>query len=551
MARTQMTAAALLVVGMMGWMAGCESAVSGGADHGVRSSYGNITTHEDEWAGVRTRETRPAPAPARAEAPRQPAPAPAPAPAREPASAPQPQMAGDAMYLPTGDRNTSALSLRCMMPQQVIAGQNFTYNIEVCNLTGMALSNVQVTYTLDGARVVSSEPAMSGNAFNVGELKARECRTIKVTASAPGTGTVRGCMGATWQNALCCGTSVVQPALRIVKDVTPKEGTPCDSFTYTITVSNTGTGAATNVKVMDDLPSGVTSDNRQNLSWDIGTLGAGQSQTRTFTAKAGKTGSYANTARAAADNGLTADSGPVGITVRQPVLAISKDCPQTVFIGRPAQYKITVRNTGDAPATNVVVRDQLPGGLTFTSASDGGQFAAGAVSWNLGTLAPGATKDLTLVAGGGTVGSAAQNTVTATATCAQQVSANCSTTFQGVPDMRTALDDAEGVVAIGNNHEYIYSVGNQGQIPLTNVQVKITLPAGLNFVSADNTVQAPAVAGQVQTYSLGTLAPGQNKTFRFTVKGTRAGEVLVISETSAAEMKTTVRDDEVTNFVDR
>lgn len=542
MARKYMSAALMMVVGMTGLMFGCEN--SGTYQSGVRSTYGNIEIIDD-W----NKAPAPAPRPVAA-APAKPAPAPAPAPAKPaPAPAPAPMMAGNCMFLPTGDKASSALSLCCKMPSEVVAGQNFTYDIEVCNLTNMTLSNVNVSYTLDGARVVSSDPTAGSGGFIVGDLAPRACKTIKITANAAGVGTVKACMGATWMNALCCGTNVVQPALRIVKDVTPKEITPCDNVTYTITVTNTGTGAASNVKIMDDLPAGVTSDGKSSLAWDLGTLGAGQSQTRTFSAKAGKTGSYVNHAKTAADGGLSATSNDVSITVRQPALSVTKDCAAMVSgIGRPATFKITVTNTGDAPATNVVVEDTLASGQVVTSASDGGVSSGGVVRWNLGTLAPRASKELTLsctLAGTGEF----CDTVRATCTCAEPATAKCCTKVTGLPDMRTSLDDTEGVVPVGANHVITYSVGNQGQITLTNVTCKITLPAGMQFVSADSSVSAPVVNGQVQVYNLRDLAPGQNKTFKFTVKGTQVGEMLVISETTCAEMKTSVRDDEVTNFV--
>jgi uncharacterized repeat protein (TIGR01451 family) len=461
-------------------------------------------------------------------------------------------MGGNCMYLPTGDRATSALSICCKMPAEVVAGQNFTYDLEVCNLTGMELQNIVVNYTLDGAKIVSADPAVSGNGFAVGNLAARQCRVIKITANASGTGTVKGCTSATWSNALCCGTNVVQPALAITKAVSPTgDLSVCDNVTYTITVTNTGTGAATNVKVMDQLPAGLTTANGQaTVEQMVGTLGPKESKTITFAAKAGKVGTYSNNATASADNGLTAKSNDVSSTFKQATLTITKSCPQMVFLGRPATFKIVVTNTGDMAATNVVVEDTMAQGQMFASASDGGAAGGNVVRWNIGTLAPKASKELTLTSNLSGVNEFC-NTARVTANCAQAAEARCCTKTQGVPDLRTALDDGDGVVPIGNNHDYIYSVGNQGQIPLTNVQAKITLPAGLTYVSADPSVTAPAVNGQVVTFNLGTLAPQANKTFKFTVKGTQVGEVLVISETTCAELKTSVRDDEVTNFVER
>jgi uncharacterized repeat protein (TIGR01451 family) len=532
MARKFMTGTLLLVAGLTGMMFGCDSGAW--SKSGVRSTYGNIETYDD-WGH------KPAPAPKPAPVAAKPAPM-----AEKPAPAPAP-MAGNCMFLPTGDRGSSAISLCCKMPAEVTAGQNFTYDIEVCNLTSMTLSSVNVSYTLDGAKIVSSDPSMGSGGFVVGDLAPKACKTIKVTANAGAVGTVKGCMSATWMNALCCGTNVVAPALKLVKSVTPSDITPCDTVTYTLTVSNTGTGSATNVKIMDDLPAGLTSDGKSALSWDVGLLGAGQSQTRTFTAKAGKTGSYANHARAAADNNLSATSNDVSISVKAPVLAISKVCPTKVFIGRPSVFKITVSNKGDAPAANTVVEDTLPAGLTFASASDGGAAAGGKVTWNLGTLAPGASKELTVNCTGGAVGSV-QNSCTARCTCAEQVTANCSTSFEGVPDIGTSIIDDTGVVAMGQEHVFHYRVRNQGQIDLTNVKMVAELDSGLDFKRS--TFAGASAAGNKVTFNVGTLKVGGEVLIDIICTGSKTGE-LVIRTTTTCDQTKDVRNDEQVNYVER
>ncbi|MGE3107133.1 MAG: CARDB domain-containing protein [Phycisphaerales bacterium] len=483
-------------------------------------------------------------------------PAPAPEPAKpaakqaepaKPAPAPAP---GDVMYLPTGDRATSALSVRCGMPREVFANNNFTYDIEVCNLTSLNLSNVMVTHSLEGARIVSSDVQGGGGGFAVGDLAPRACKTIRVTANAGGSGAVRACSGATWQNSICCSTNIVNPQLKITKSVTPGEITPCDMVTYTIEVTNTGTGAATNVRVTDNLPQGVTTaDGKNTWNWDVGTLAAGQTQRRTFTAKpTAKSGSFANSASAAADNNLSAKSGDVTFVVKQPVLAITKVCPQTVRLGRPATFEVTVTNNGDAVARSTVVEDTLPAGSTVVSASDGGTAAGGKVTWNVGDLAPKASRKLTLTLNLASAVGSIQNSASARAVCADPVSANCSTGVVGAPDLATLVtDDNVDIVLVGDNQTYRVEVKNQGQIPLTNVKMVVTLPDGLAFVSSANAT----AAGNKVTFNIGTIGVGKAFNGSFVAKASSAGEKLLIGETTCTEIKTPVRDDELTNFVDR
>ena len=61
----------------------------------------------------------------------------------------------------------------------------------------------------------------------------------------------------------------------------------------------------------------------------------------------------------------------------------------SIEAGENAEFTITVTNHKDEAATNVVVTDPLPNGLSFVSASNGGSDNAGVVTWNLGTMASG------------------------------------------------------------------------------------------------------------------------------------------------------------------
>jgi uncharacterized repeat protein (TIGR01451 family)/CSLREA domain-containing protein len=79
-------------------------------------------------------------------------------------------------------------------------------------------------------------------------------------------------------------------------------------------------------------------------------------------------------------------------------LEISKDdSPDPVTVGDNLTYTITVTNRGPDAATNVVVTDTLPSGVTFVSASPGCVHAAGVVTCNLGTIAVGDSVTITIV----------------------------------------------------------------------------------------------------------------------------------------------------------
>ncbi|TPW08081.1 MAG: hypothetical protein FD127_4406, partial [Acidimicrobiaceae bacterium] len=73
-----------------------------------------------------------------------------------------------------------------------------------------------------------------------------------------------------------------------------------------------------------------------------------------------------------------------------PNVTVVKSAPAFVT-GPDITFTLTYTNTGAGTADNTVLTDAIPAGTTFVSATGGGVFAAGTVTWTLGNLAPGAT----------------------------------------------------------------------------------------------------------------------------------------------------------------
>lgn len=81
-------------------------------------------------------------------------------------------------------------------------------------------------------------------------------------------------------------------------------------------------------------------------------------------------------------------------TGQPPALAIAKTAAATAAVGSNLVYTLRYSNGGTA-ANGVVVRDRLPMGATFVSASDGGTLAGDTVTWNMGDV-PANSGDRTL-----------------------------------------------------------------------------------------------------------------------------------------------------------
>ena len=102
-----------------------------------------------------------------------------------------------------------------------------------------------------------------------------------------------------------------------------------------------------------------------------------------------ETGTIANVVRAPVEPldeipACAAQPGPAEADVE-----VVKSGPATVLEGGTVTYTVLVRNNGDDAAADVVVTDLLPAGFTLDPTSTSGTPDAGALTWEVGTLAVG------------------------------------------------------------------------------------------------------------------------------------------------------------------
>ncbi|KQC05317.1 MAG: hypothetical protein APR53_07985 [Methanoculleus sp. SDB] len=79
-----------------------------------------------------------------------------------------------------------------------------------------------------------------------------------------------------------------------------------------------------------------------------------------------------------------------------PLNLAKSDSKDPVKPGEQFSYTITYDNANAYPVDNVVIKDTLPAEVDFVSATGGGTEAGGVVTWNLGTVAAGASGSLTV-----------------------------------------------------------------------------------------------------------------------------------------------------------
>jgi uncharacterized repeat protein (TIGR01451 family) len=461
-------------------------------------------------------------------------------------------MGVSSLAFPTGDPRTSAVLLHQVMPQQVRAGATYDMEIHVTNVTNTTLQNVVVNgESMDNMSIVSSNPSAGrGAAGNtqwvLGDLGPCKTQKITVSARADRVGNASNCLSVSYANVLCSALQVVQPALQITKTMT-SEALTCDTITATIEVKNTGSGAAENVVIKDNLPNGLTTaDGKQAVEIAVGTLAGGQSATRSLQLKAKGKGRYENNASASASGGLTASSNTVAVVVKQPELAVSVKCPERVFLGRDMKYDITVSNRGDAACNNTTLASNFTGG-SFKSATDGGSGAGGSASWNLGSIPPGGTKTVSVTLSSGSIGEANLN-ATAKCACSPDASASCKTSLQGIPAILVECVDDNDPVEVGGQTTYTITVTNQGSAPGTGIKVNVELPGQEDYVSGTGATAVSAAGKSITMAPLASLAPKASAQWRVTVRANASGDIRLRLKVTSDQFSNPIEETESTNL---
>lgn len=456
-----------------------------------------------------------------------------------------------ASYPPEG----SVLSLEGTAPREININQPYEYSVTVTNLTKMPVRNVEVIQHLPQKfQIKSSDPTMREGVKNgtvkwsLGDLEPEETKVIRITGISGEPGEIPICADVTYHlPQLCLMTNVVQPKLAVTMHA-PSEALVCDAIPVTIVASNTGSGAVKNVEIKEALPAGLkTSEGDTKVVENIGTLNPGETREISLTVRPDKTGKFTGAAKAVGEGGLSAESAPTTIVVRQPVLTIEKSGPEKRYINRKATYDITVENTGDGAAASTIIENPIPVNMSYESASEGATVANGAIKWNLGTLQPQDSRKVSMTLITKSLGSA-KSITTAKANCAEPVSAAVTTEVLGVPALLLEAVDTKDPVVIGNTTSYTISVTNQGSEVSTNIKVDCVLADAMQYVSSTGPTKGAIDGKTVRFDPLETLDPEAKASWQVVVKAVDQGDTRFKVSMIEDCLDKPVEETESTNF---
>lgn len=355
---------------------------------------------------------------------------------------------------------------------------------------------------------------------------------------------------------------------KTVEDLNGAPVEPGDVLRYTIVVGNQGTAIATDTTVNDAVDPSLTDVVPGSggsffggiVTWSVGTLAPGETATVTFDATV-KTPLLNGTAIAnqafvrstekpaapgtpSDDPGTAAPGDPTVVTVvSRADLTTSTKIGDDENRGAPQPgdvftYEIHVKDTGNSPASGVVVTDTLEANLTFIEALDGGVWDAGTrtITWTVpGLVDPGTDAivrfrasiatplaDGTLVCNQATLTSpeATGPAVTDDPSTGAASDPTCVSVISKpelVASTKAAADDNGGAPEPGDGLTYTILASNTGNVGETGVVVTDVVPVELGDVVA---LDGGSYDGSTRTitWTVGDLAAKESKALRFTAK---------------------------------
>ncbi len=425
-------------------------------------------------------------------------------------------------------------------------GGTLTYTLSYSNSGSASATGVVLTDTLDGnTSFVASVPPPSGGPasapyWSLGYLPAGSSGSILITVTVASplmsgttltnTATIASSQGYS-DEAIDTTTVLGTPVLNLVKEASAGVIEPGELITYTISYSNSGDAPAIGVKITDTIDANTifqsaTPGYNGNYVWDFPLLWPSATHQITVTVRVADSlpnGTILTNDAIIGATGNITDADQALVTVQSaPILHLAKQASQPIINpGDILTYTIWYSNTGNAPATGVVITDDLPAELYLWSANpvpSGGDDQQ--QTWNISGVPVGGPYSITLVVTSeNVIGDLTPltNRVTMSSVETTTLATDKTVTVYAV-ELDVDKTATPGTVQANEVVAYTVTVANTGHAAAEQVRITDTLPISIVqssvISSASPGVQLDGVATSPPDYvwTSPTLAGGSSIT---------------------------------------
>jgi uncharacterized repeat protein (TIGR01451 family) len=335
-----------------------------------------------------------------------------------------------------------------------------------------------------------------------------------------------------------------------------------ESIPVRVAITNASAAPAENVVVWAQFDNGLTHSSPENpVELTAGTILAGQTKVLDLPLTAKKAGRYGIRANVTGDGNLAARAPGVTVDVRRAEIASAAVGPKLVYLNQEFPWTVTLRNNGDAPVSNIVVRASLPPEVRAKAASDGGQVASNSVEWKLNELAAGDQKTLKVTAEALRLAATASMTVKISGDATSggrsvgdsiESKTESMVAIIGTPAVVLELATPPGVLEVGKRAAFKLRVRNAGTVSARNIEVAAFAPPEMRLVRGTGSAQVHIDAsGKIAFPPVDELRPGETLTLTIDVEAIQAGDGRFRAEVKAAHLKRPLQEEQSARVVAR
>lgn len=446
---------------------------------------------------------------------------------------------------------TPQVTIQKILPTEVQVGKPATSRIVVRNSGAIPIAKVEVQDPIPwGVRILRTNPQASQQTqgvlvWTLGPLKPGDEIALEAEFMPLQEGELGSVATVLVHGQASARTTATRPQL-VLKTQMPAQTMIGDEVLVTMTVSNTGSGTATNVVLEEHVPPEMQHPAGSELENAIGDLRPGESRQVQLRLRAVRAGTATNRLIARADGNLRVEEQDT-ITILAPQIELAIEGPPKRFLDRETTYQIAISNNGTAGSRMVRLTAALPPGLQFVRANNNGSYdpTTHSVQWLLEELPAGQTGRVEL-----TIRPIAAGEQALTCTVRDELGLGderrLAIQVEGISALYFQVVDTKDPVEVGGDTVYEIRVVNQGTKEATNVQVMVTMPEGLRALAGEGPTANVINGSEVLFEKVPRIPARGEAVFRVRTQAVAAGDQRVRVQILSDDIRLPITKEEST-----
>ncbi len=435
------------------------------------------------------------------------------------------------------------LKIEKIAPPNAALNQPMVYTIVIRNVGESSANAVVVEDQIPmGTKLSGTIPRaeLTGKKliWRLGTIKPGDQKEIQVKVVPVAEGQVGSVATVNFTAEIASRTTIAAPRLSLKMIAAPQVRTG-EVVTLSFQITNNGSVDAQNVVLRNLMPENLklTDVSERDLEYVLGTIPAGKTQSVQLPLTATRPGKAVNRAVISTE-GATAAEQQIEINVIGQLVGLSRHGQTNWYVGRPVEFENRLVNNSLSPTNHTVVVESLPSGVEFVSASNGGRIDAKlrTVTWHVPHLDPNQTLALKIKVVPKAIGNHS-GSVQITENNRQGAATDYQFRAIGTSDLKVEFTEKAEGYSKGEQFTMRMVIRNKGSGAASNVAVRVTLPAELQFVSVRGPASHSLNGKEILFEPISEIGGQGNVHFDLTLKAVGSGDLKLQVELRSKQFK--------------